>query len=137
MVERVERQGKTFALIVRSSFDKEGVSFVTDDESPLQLGVLKHPRGFTIKPHVHKPASKTVTSIQEVLHVQYGKVRVGFHDDEGVQVASAVLAGGDTVLLISGGHGFEMLEDCKMIEVKQGPYEGVEHDKKRLEVGGG
>lgn len=26
------------------------------------------------------------------------------------------------ILMISGGHGFKVLEEIKMIEVKQGPY---------------
>ena len=35
------------------------------------------------------------------------------------------------ILLIAGGHGFEVLEDVEMIEVKQGPYVG-EGDKTRF-----
>ena len=137
MVEKIEWQGRTLALILRDSFDTEGVNFVTPADSPLQLGIIRHPLGFKIKPHVHKDTSRTVTSTQEVLHVQHGRVRVGFYDDGGERVASAVLNSGDTILLIAGGHGFDMLEDCKIVEVKQGPYEGVDNDKKRLETGGG
>lgn len=137
MIEKIEWQGKTLALILRDSFDTEGVNFVTPADSPLQLGVIRHPLGFTIKPHVHKATTKTIASIQEVLLVQYGRVRVGFYNDSGEQVKTAVLNRGDTILLIAGGHGFEMLEDCKMVEVKQGPYEGVDQDKQRLEKDGG
>ena len=36
-------------------------------------------------------------------------------------------------MLMAGGHGFRVLEDCKMIEVKQGPYAGVDFDKFRFE----
>jgi len=35
------------------------------------------------------------------------------------------------ILLASGGHGFEVLEDLEMIEVKQGPYAG-DADKTRF-----
>jgi hypothetical protein len=35
-------------------------------------------------------------------------------------------------MLLSGGHGFNVLEDSKIIEVKQGPYRGVEEDKERI-----
>jgi hypothetical protein len=35
-------------------------------------------------------------------------------------------------LLAAGGHGFEMLEDTEMFEIKQGPYAG-ENDKTRFE----
>ena len=33
---------------------------------------------------------------------------------------------GDIILLIEGGHSFEMLEDAVILEIKQGPYMGVE-----------
>lgn len=38
----------------------------------------------------------------------------------------------DAILLIQGGHGFEVLEEVERIEVKQGPYVG-EEDKTRFE----
>ena len=41
---------------------------------------------------------------------------------------SRVIGPGDVILLISGGHGFEVLEEIEMVEVKQGPYAG-EMDK--------
>ena len=136
MIEKVEWQGKTLALIVRARFNNEGVNFITDENSPLQVGVLKHPQGFKIKPHIHRASKKIINSIQEVLHVEYGRMGVNFYDDNGEQIGGAVINMGDTILLIAGGHGFDMLEDSKMIEVKQGPYEGVERDKKLLETGG-
>ena len=42
-----------------------------------------------------------------------------------------MLQGGDVILLAEGGHGFEMLEDSEMVEVKQGPYAG-DGDKTRF-----
>ena len=29
---------------------------------------------------------------------------------------------GDIIMLVNGGHGFKVLKDIEMIEVKQGPY---------------
>lgn len=125
------------ALILREKFDKEGVNFVTAEDNPLQVGILKHPQGFKVKPHIHKASSKVISSIQEVLHIEYGKVAARFYDDKGENISSVILDPGDTILLISGGHGFDILEDSKIIEVKQGPYEGVEQDKQRLDIPGG
>ena len=39
---------------------------------------------------------------------------------------------GDVILLAYGGHGFEMMEQSEIIEVKQGPYAG-ENDKTRFD----
>jgi hypothetical protein len=137
MIEKIEWQGKILALIVRHRFDNEGVNFVTDEDSPLQVGVLKHPQGSKIKPHIHRASRKIIDSIQEVLHMEYGRVGVNFYNDNGEQITSTVINMGDTILLIAGGHGFDILEDSKIIEVKQGPYEGVERDKKLLGNSGG
>jgi hypothetical protein len=47
-------------------------------------------------------------------------------------VFSEVLDSGDMILLCGGGHGFEMLLDTVMIEIKQGPYTGA-NDKNIFE----
>jgi mannose-6-phosphate isomerase-like protein (cupin superfamily) len=70
---------------------------------------------------------------QEVLFIRRGVLRVDFYDDRQNYLESRTLHGGDTILLASGGHGFEVLEEVEMIEVKQGPYAG-EHDKIRFEA---
>jgi hypothetical protein len=41
------------------------------------------------------------------------------------------LEAGDVILLISGGHGFEVVEEVEMFEVKQGPF-GGNMDKTRF-----
>ncbi len=129
MIEKMEWQGRTLALILRCGFDGQGVSFITPDDNPLQVGVLRHPRGLKIKPHIHRVSSRKVDSVQEVLHIEHVRVAVHFYDEDGQGVGGVTLNMGDTILLMAGGHGFDMLEDSKIIEVKQGPYEGVEQDK--------
>ena len=41
---------------------------------------------------------------------------------------------GDTIILLADGHGFNILEDTKMIEVKQGPYLSQAEDNEMLEM---
>jgi hypothetical protein len=72
MIEKVEWQGRTLALILRARFDKEGVNFVTAEDNPIQLGILKHRQGVKIKPHIHRASTKVINSVQEVLHIEYG-----------------------------------------------------------------
>jgi len=134
MIEKVEWNGKVFALIVRADYQPEGVSFITPKDNPLQLGVLRHRKGHKIKPHTHRNLPKTINEVQEVLHIDYGKIEVEFYESGGKKTGSTVLNSGDTILLLSGGHGFNILEDSKIIEVKQGPYGGVEEDKEHLEM---
>jgi hypothetical protein len=56
---------------------------------------------------------------------------VDFFDEQQNYLESRELRRGDVILLIKGGHGFEVLEELEMIEVKQGPYAG-DQDKTRF-----
>jgi mannose-6-phosphate isomerase-like protein (cupin superfamily) len=90
-----------------------------------------HPEGKVIQPHVHNLIMREVKYTQEVLVIRKGKVRVDFYADNQEYLESTILKTGDIILLASGGHGFEMLEETEMIEIKQGPYAG-ENDKIRF-----
>jgi len=136
-VERIECDGQLIALIVRASFPAEGASFVTPKETSLQMGVLAHKAGTNIKAHVHNRVTRTVPDTEEVLHIEKGQVEVALFSHDGSKVTSTVLNECDTILLVSGGHGFKMLKDTRIIEVKQGPYSNTEQDKQRFETGGG
>jgi mannose-6-phosphate isomerase-like protein (cupin superfamily) len=92
---------------------------------------MRHPAGKVIDPHVHNPVSRNVHYTQEVLLIKRGKLRVDFYDDAQTYLESRVLEEGDVILLATGGHGFEVLEEVEMIEVKQGPYAG-DQDKTRF-----
>lgn len=92
---------------------------------------MHHPAGKDIDAHVHNLVHRNVVLTQEVLFIKRGKLRVDFYDDYEDYLESTTLEAGDVILLISGGHGFSVLEDVEMVEVKQGPYSG-EADKKRF-----
>jgi mannose-6-phosphate isomerase-like protein (cupin superfamily) len=93
---------------------------------------MHHPAGKEIPPHVHNPVPREVHFTQEVLFIKRGKLRVDFYDEDRNYLESRILEAGDTILLATGGHGFEVLEEIEMIEVKQGPYAG-EQDKTRFQ----
>src|SRR5436309_15691109 len=93
---------------------------------------MRHPAGKVIEPHVHNPVPRAIRTTQEVLLVKRGKIRVDFYDTEKKYRKSRILGAGDIVLLAAAGHGFEVLEDLEMIEVKQGPYMG-DADKVRFQ----
>ena len=132
MIERIETEEKILlAIIIRNSYQKEGIEFFTESHYSQQLGYMKRPSGYTIPPHKHRMVKREVLQTQEVLFIRSGKVKVDFFTDDHAFVSSTVLNKGDVILLAAGGHGFEMLEESEIIEVKQGPYEGDE-DKIRF-----
>lgn len=132
MLEKIVHEDRVLSIIIRASFNKDGIEFFTPDSYSQQLGYMKRNSGYVIPPHVHNPVERNVVLTQEVLYIKSGKVRVDFYDDDRNYLESRVLLAGDVILLALGGHGFEMLEESEMIEVKQGPYCG-EEDKTRFE----
>lgn len=130
-IERVESGSELLALIVRRDFATPGISFFTSSDLSQQLAFMRHPAGKLISPHVHNAVPREVVYTQEVLFLRRGRLRVDFYDQERTYLYSRVLEGGDVILLIKGGHGFEVLQEVEMFEVKQGPYAG-DHDKTRF-----
>jgi mannose-6-phosphate isomerase-like protein (cupin superfamily) len=128
---RVEHECQLLAVIVRNNFREPGITFFTDNELSQQMGFMRHPAGKVIEPHVHNHISRSVNYTQEALFIRRGKIRVDFYSEAQKYLFSHVLESGDVILLISGGHGFEILEEVEMIEVKQGPYAG-DRDKTRF-----
>lgn len=131
MIESITHNNQLFAIIISNRFSEPGIHFFTANELSQQLAYMKHPAGKQIEPHVHNPVPREVHYTQEVLFIKKGKVRVDFYSNDQVYMESRTLETGDTILLATGGHGFEMLEETEMIEVKQGPYTG-EEDKTRF-----
>ncbi|MDJ0703954.1 MAG: hypothetical protein QNJ46_11795 [Leptolyngbyaceae cyanobacterium MO_188.B28] len=131
MIYEITYHGKLLAIIVGHHFHEPGVHFFTPGEFSQQLAYMRHPTGKVIPPHVHNPVRREVQYTQEVLLIKKGKLRVDFYSDQRNYLESRILESGDVILLIQGGHGFEVLEEVEMIEVKQGPYVG-EQDKTRF-----
>jgi mannose-6-phosphate isomerase-like protein (cupin superfamily) len=131
LVERVEHKGEMVALIVRNEFSQPGINFFTSGDLSQQLAYVQHPAGKIIDAHFHNPVPRTVSYSQETLFIKRGRLRVDFFDERKEYLESRELKAGDVILLIRGGHGFEVLEELEMIEVKQGPYAG-DKDKTRF-----
>lgn len=132
MIENITHNSKLLAIIIRTHFQKEGIEFFTPDDYSQQVGYMNRPQGYVIPPHTHNPVVREVIWTQEVLYIKSGKVRVDFYSDDQEYIESGIVQTGDVILLAAGGHGFEMLEQSEIIEVKQGPYCG-ELDKIRFE----
>lgn len=131
MLEKILLGDITLALILRHSFRGEGIHFFTPDDFSQQLAYMNRPKGYVIAPHVHNLVTREVQFTKEVLFVKSGLIRVDFFDEDKSYLESRIIGAGDVILLSNGGHGFEMLEESEVIEVKQGPYVG-DADKTRF-----
>lgn len=131
MIENIINNGKLLSVIIRSNYSSPGIEFFTPDDFSQQLAYMRREKDYVISPHVHNSVKRAVNFTQEVLIIKSGLVRVDYYDDNQKYLESRVLSKGDVVLLAFGGHGFQMLEESEIIEVKQGPYAG-ELDKVRF-----
>lgn len=132
--ERVEVKGELVAIIVRKNFKTDGIHFFTDNDLTQQLAYMSHPKGHKIEPHYHREAKRVITATCEALFIVSGAVRVDFYDFEWNVVEHRIIKNGDVILLIAGGHGFEVIEEAVFFEVKQGPFVASEDKVKRSDV---
>lgn len=130
-VQHIRDGESLLAIILRSGFAEPGIHFLTPNDFSQQLAFMRHPPGKHIVPHTHNPVRREVTYTQEVLILRRGKLRADFYRADQSYLYSVLLHAGDVILLASGGHGFEVIEEAEFIEVKQGPYAG-DHDKTRF-----
>lgn len=130
-VRRIEHEGQLLAVIIPAGCRADGVTFLTANDSPLQLGMMRRPTAAIIQPHLHINEPRTVEKTQEALFIRDGRLRADLYDDAGTYLESHVLEAGDIILLAGGGHGFEVLEEVDFIEIKTGPYVET-RDKRRL-----
>jgi len=123
MIEKIIYKKKLLALIVRAKYrKKEGITFFTPNESTQQFGYMKHKKDHLIKPHLHKRRITKISYTTEVILLLKGELRVDFYNSFQKYLFSNVLKQGDIVMLVHGGHGFKILKDIEMLEIKQGPY---------------
>lgn len=129
-IEVVRDNKCPLAYIIRASFLPESTTFLTPPEFKQQVGFIVYPTGSEIQRHVHRPLERHLVGTSEVLIVQKGRCLIDIYNDARELVATRELNKGDIMLMVGGGHGFRMLEDTIFLEVKQGPYTGVDEKER-------
>ena len=130
LIEHIIDQGRPLAYIIRGSFQPDKTTFFTPREFKQQVGYVVYPAGGEVAPHVHKRLERNLVGTSEVLIVRKGRCLMDVYNDDRTLVATRELVTGDIMLMVGGGHGFRMLEDTVLLEVKQGPYIGVDEKER-------
>lgn len=129
-VERITWEGKPLAYIIRAEVNPEQTTFLTPPEFNFQVGFVVYPAGGEIARHVHRPLKRHIVGTSEVLVVKQGRCLIDIYNDDRELVATRELRVGDVMLMVGGGHGFRMLEDTVFLEIKQGPYIGLDEKER-------
>jgi hypothetical protein len=122
MIEQIIDDTTIIGIIIRNSYQQDGIRFFTPQDFSQQLAYMNRPEGYAITPHIHCRVNREVQLTQEVLVIKKGKVQIDFYDNNRHFIKSEIVRAGDVILLASGGHGLIFLEQSEIIEVKQGPY---------------
>ena len=132
-IQKIKYKNKLFALIVSGNYrDKKGITFFTPDDTTQQFGYMKHKKGHIIKPHKHKKRVTKILTTTEVILLLKGILRVDFYNQSKKYLFSKILKEKSIILLVHGGHGFKVIKDVEMIEVKQGPFD-ISKDKVKFD----
>lgn len=126
MIEHIVNNGTKLAYIIKADFAPDRTTFITPAEFKQQVGFVVYGAGQEITRHVHRQIERRIVGTSEVIIVKSGRCLLDVYTDEGELVATRELFPGDLMLMVGGGHGFRMLENTVLLEVKQGPYTGVD-----------
>jgi hypothetical protein len=123
-------QNEVLCILIKKSCMPEQTTFITPPDYKQQVGFVVYPSGGEIKRHMHLPLKRQLVGTSEVLIVRKGRCLIDIYDGECKLEATRELTEGDIMLMVGGGHGFRMTENTVFLEVKQGPYTGIEEKER-------
>jgi hypothetical protein len=110
-----------------------GLNFFSNDSEFVQVGTWGYESGKELLAHSHNKVERQVFWTQEVLYIRKGKIKADIYNLENEKIGEFVGNSGDVLILLIGGHGYQILEDeTQVLEVKNGPYLGADIDRRRL-----
>lgn len=129
-VEQICWNGQALAYVIRAELQPDKTTFLTPSDFKQQVGFVVYPKDGVIARHVHRPLERHLIGTSEVLVVRRGRCEIDVYSADRELVATRELKTGDIMLMVGGGHGFRMLEDTVFLEVKQGPYTGIDEKER-------
>ncbi|MDD5043629.1 MAG: hypothetical protein PHD51_03085 [Patescibacteria group bacterium] len=135
MVEEEIKEGDLLiAKIIRDQGWPDNLQFYSNDSDFLQVATWNYGAGKHLKAHAHKICERTSDRTNEVLFIKQGKIKGIFYGENDKLISEKELSAGDIVIIYAGGHAYDILEDkTQVLEIKNGPYPGLELDKKIIE----
>lgn len=111
----------------------DGLGFYSQENESIQVGTWQYDKGKELQKHRHRIVERAIARTQEVLFIVSGSVKAKIYTLDEKFLDEVILSKGDTLILLNCGHGYEiLLDNTKVLEVKNGPYPGAEADRKRF-----
>ena len=121
-ITEITGQGTRFGYVIHTREIESGFNFFGLESDNLQVAVMLRSASNPVLPHFHNEIVRHLVGTPEVLFICKGKALAHFYNQNSERVVTHTIQTGDALVLLHGGHGIEFLDECKIIEIKQGPY---------------
>lgn len=129
----VQHPDQVIAVVFNIDSIQESRYNAGSDNEILQVSAMCFPQGRSLRSHYHVPTERITVGTQESWIVWQGSLKVTLYDLDQTVISEFEIGAGDCMTLYQGGHAFTVQDDnTKIIEIKNGPYYGPEHDAKSI-----
>lgn len=136
-MREIIKDRKILARYITPDDIKLGLIPLTNDDEFLQVVVWGHyKKGKYLQDHWHNEFERTAMRTYEVIYVVKGAIEVRLFDLNLVLVETLTVGQGEILILLESAHGYTILEeDTTVLEIKNGPFMGVDKDKTKFQPG--
>ena len=121
-MEIFDKYKNLVAIVHKDSNFKNGKTFYSDNSREFQFGTFKLEKNEIIEKHIHNSQKREVNKTSEAIVVLSGALKIDLFDSDKQFIETVMIKKNDAILIYEGGHGIEVVEECKFLEFKQGPY---------------
>ena len=133
-INKITHEGKIYAIYFNPAESPEGLSFISDENDFIQVGIWNYEAEKLLPAHYHCEFPREATRTCESVIVIKGKIECNIYTKSGNFIESFVLNKNEVAIQLYGVHEYIILEKSIVVENKNGPYFGPEKDRKRIEV---
>ena len=134
-MREIVKGGKILARHILQEDIKPGlISFSNDDEFLQVVAWGHYEKGKYLQDHWHNAFERSATRTYEAVYVVKGAIEARIFDLDLVPVETFTVKQGEILILLESAHGYTILEDdTTVLEIKNGPFMGVEKDKTKFQ----
>ncbi len=133
-MREIVKNGKILARHITPEDIRPGLISLTNDDEFLQVVVWGHyEKGKYLQDHWHNEFERTAKRTYEAVYVVKGAIEARLFDLGLEHVETLTVRQGEMLILLESAHGYTILdEDTTVLEIKNGPFMGVEKDKTKF-----
>ena len=132
IIEKIYSDDLHIASIVRPELSDEGLTFLTEDEDFIQVGIWNYKKDKRLDTHYHNTFPRESTKTNETVYVVKGTIKCNLYKETGEKVSSHTIESGEMIVQFNGAHEYFIIDDAVVIETKNGPYFGPDKDRTRI-----